>query len=322
MHPDRDAPTQLELFSSGPFTLRLPVGGALTIFFELYWKHTAKSKTTAKVFKRIAAFFADRYVDEISKSDIEAFRRHLIAIGLRGNTVNTHHVVLSRMFTKLSEWKEARSFGGTDFSNITLPARNPAALVPKVNEALFRRGVAWPKTLVYRIINAAVRMNDLDLAEIVEMLYLTRLRPGDLWRMSDRNVNIPRMVLAGIQNKTVTSRNPSGVPYLIAISERMKRVLVRRIEKTAPGLPLFRPSNLQKRFNAVRVLANAKQVQLRDFRPSAATLLLDNNIDPRTVSDSLGQTTLRMLPAYTPRKIVHLRKAQEVLEKKETEIIR
>jgi integrase len=71
----------------------------------------------------------------------------------------------------------------------------------------------------------------------------------------------------------------------------------------------------------VRALAGLPCIQLRDLRPSSATLLLDNHVDAETVAESLGHTTLRMLPTYTPRSLAHQIAAQKVLEDPKTEIL-
>lgn len=312
--------TQIELFPESPFCVRLRMTEATRIFWETYWQFVPKARTSKKCFKRINEFFAGRYVDELGAAEIEAFRRHLAEYGLKANTVNTHHALLTRIYNKMGEWKEAGMHAGIDFSKIPLPLKNPGSQVPKVDEGQFARKIAWSKKTVYRIISAAIGLNDLDLAEIIEMLYMTKLRPGDLWAMTDRNIDLARSLLTGIQHKTITRRLPSGVPYLIAITPRMGRLLARRLERLPAGQALFKAPSIQ-RFNLVRVAAGAPHVQLRDFRPSAATLLLDNGIDPETVRESLGHTTLRMLPVYAPRTVVHQRRAQAVLEREETEIL-
>lgn len=321
---------QLEFSLGAPFSVRFPFSEALTFFWEHYWANTVKASTTKRCFKRMGDFFRNRYLDEITMSDVEGFRRYLASMGLKGNTINTHHMILTRMFNKFEEWKDGRVFEGVDFSRVPLPTKNPASLVPKISEKQFERGVAWPKKTIYKVINMASMMGDQFLADILEMLYLTKLRPGDLWRITEKNVDLPHRVLRGIQHKTITSRLPSGIPYLIAITNKMAVIISRRSLLVPPGLPLFMDYTMTIdgwkkavliRFKRVCRAAKCPHIQMRDFRPSAATLLMDNNVDPQTVQDSLGHTSLRMLPAYTPRSIVHQRKAQNILEDPDTEIL-
>lgn len=324
---------QLELSLGGSFAVRLLLTDALQIFWDTDWSHTSRASNTRKCFERISEFFkvaGIRYVDEVTKASVEDMRRTLGNAGLKANTVNTHHMILTRFFNALNEWQEARWHHGIDFANVQLPRKNPAAQVPKVDERQFARKVAWPKRLVRRIIETAKAMDDIDMAEIIEVLYGTRLRPGDVFLMTDRNVDLVRLILSGIQHKTITRRLPSGIPYLIAIPKRCLPIFRRRVQTNASGDPLFREpqtkirtwmNSIRKRFHIISTAAKAGQVQLRDFRPSSATLLLDNGIDPETVKDLLGHTTLRMLPSYAPRTLLHQRRAHETLEKDETEIL-
>lgn len=314
---------QLELFCNGPFTVRWRFTEAMNFFWENYWKDKPKGKTTRKACTRLQKFFESKYIDEISKISVEELRKHLSDLGLKANTVNTHHMILVRFFNQIAEWKEIKVFNGLDFTQIQVPIKNPASLVPKVNEAQFARNIAWPKRTVLKLVATAQRLNDQVMADAIDILYATRLRPGDLLRMTDKNVDLVRLILSGIQHKTITKKTPSGVPYLLALTKRTARILKRRINAVPSGTFLF-PLNdreMQRRFDLIRKVAGLPFVQRRDMRPSSATLLLDNGIDPRTVQESLGQTTLRMLPNYTPRKIIHQREAQRIQEDGKTEIL-
>lgn len=319
--PSKPQDTQLELFSNAPFSIRLTLSEALRLLWDHDWQFLARASTTRKCWPRINSILSGRYVDEIGREDIERLRRELAAQGLSPASVNIHHGIMVRLFNKLYEWKEQRTAHGIDFTKISLPSRNPAQMVPRADERPFARKIAWPKKLVLRLIAAAQRLGDQDFAEKIQMLYATRLRPGDLWRMTSNNVDLARNTLSGIQHKTITRRLPSGVPYLLAIGPIERNILERRLAIRAEGEPLFPESNHQKRWKRIRTVANLNHVQLRDLRPSSATLLLDNNIDVETVADSLGHTTLRMLPRYARRTIIHQRKAQEVLADAKTEIL-
>jgi|GEM_PF-2374302 len=335
--PEQDSShaVQLELFASGPFTVRLLVPDTVDLWWEHDWKDRPKARTCGKHRERIKRFFKDRYCDEVSKFDIEKMRRDFAVPGLysqgglKPNSINTPHGMVTRMFNWLYQCREVGVVHGIDFRKVPLPPRNPGSLVPKVNELPFANKTVWPKKVVYRLIGAAISLNDLLVAEIIEALYLTRLRPCDLWRITDKNVDLARGVLTGIQHKTVTRRNPSGKPYVIAI-RNLNRILRRRMEVVPSGTPLFVDGNLsaeswarvvQRRFTTVAAVANLPHVKLKHLRPSSATLLLDNNVPSQTVVESLGHSDDRMLPVYTPRKIVHLIEAQEVLERDGTEIL-
>ncbi len=294
-----DNEQQLELFSDEPFCVRLKIEDAIRIFWDNYWKHLATSSTTKAHKKRLLFFFRDRFIDTISKADIEEFRRYLKTDGLGEQTINKAQMLLSRMFTKLLEYKEGGFAHGMDFRKLTIPTKNPCALVPKPR--VKKREQVITKEILDRVRYYA----DDDLTDIINMLLYTKLRPGDLQRITHENIDLQRHRMSGVQHKTITTRNPSGVPFMIALDQKLEDIILPRLANTKPGTPLFPFKNMQKRWKFVREKAHALHVQLRDIRRTAATYLLDNGTDPHTVREGLGHTTLDMLPTYTPRTMVH-----------------
>lgn len=323
--------SQLELTFDGPFIVRLTIEDGFDLFRKHYWDALPKGKTTRRCFRRIAIFFGSRhirFVDEIGKQEVAGMRAYLASIGLKANTINTHHRILTRFYNWLYEVKE--SGDPIDLSKITLPLKNPGPMVPQADERPFQRGVAWPKRVVWKLIAAAQRLGDEDLSDIIYMLYVTKLRLSDLWKMTPENVFLEHGYIMGIQSKSIKSKMPSGLPYKRPITPRSREILKRRLRDAKPLEAIFRDKDcsleaweqrISRRFKLARSFANLSHVQLRDFRPSAATLELDNGVDPQTVSEGLGHTSLRMLPVYARRSLIHQRKAAELLEDEESEII-
>ena len=304
---------QLGLFLDEPFSFRLSVPEALRLFWELYFQYLPSGRTCKPHQKRLAAFFRAFYLDNVSKVDVEGFRRWMRAQGYSEATTNKGHMVLARLYTKMAEFKEAGKVGGFDFSGVRLPEKNPAAQVKKVNERQFARRVSPTKEKVTRLVAFAKQYGYHDLAEIIEGLYFSRLRQSDFFRLTSNSVDLAHGILQGTQNKTITTSHPSGVPFLVVMPAPLVEIVTRRIQAVKPGTPLFRRYNLQKRFDQVRKVAGLAYVTLQDMRRAAATHLLDNGVDPQTVADSLGHTTLRNLPTYTPRTLRHYREASEKL---------
>lgn len=326
---------QFELpFENNPFVLRLTIDDGLWFFWENYWKDLPKGRSTKKCLVRLICFFKEiakiNFIDQVSKVHIEDLRKWLYTFGFSHSTVNTHHMIFVRWVNKLYDWKEAKIYKGIDFAKIVLPLKNPGSLVKKVKEIAQSGGIPWPKRVIYRIIDAANRLKDYYMADFLETLYLAGLRPSDVGRMIEKNVDFGHMHVTGIQHKTVTSKLPSGIPYLIAITPRMALILKRRINCAPPGAPIFGSAELSyeswykeisRRFSVIRAAAGAKHVQIRHFRGAGSTLLMDNGIDIETIREKYGWTTLRMIPTYAKRTMVHQRKAQLVLEDEETEIL-
>lgn len=324
---------QLELFSDEPFCVRLTIIEGIQIFRSTYWDRLPKGKTTAKCFERILTYCqikGIRYCDEFNKSRMEKLLEWLEDRGCSVFVRNSTHAIITRFFNKLMEWKEGGKHEGVDFSKIPLPNKNPGSQVSKVDEAQFAKKVAWPKKVVYRLIESAKELNDHALAEKIEMLYLTGLRPSDLFRITERNVDLAHLILTGTQHKTVTSNLPSGRPFRIALTAHMAEIIRKRMEWKPAGEPIFGNSSytheswmrqINRRFDVVKKYAGMPHVQLKHMRGSSTTLLLDNNIDIETVRERGGWSTDRMIPIYGRRTIVHQKEAQSVLEKPDTEII-
>jgi integrase len=285
---------------------------AMRIFWENYWKFLPSAPQTRAHKRRIVEFFKDRFIDTISKHDIENYRRYLAELGLKPQTVNKGHTMLARMFTKLEEYREAKSVNGMDFKHIILPEKNPCAMVPKVNELQFARKQILSEEQFQKLV---FYMDD-DMKETLLAYLETGLRPSDLTRLNSSNVDLTHAILRGIQHKTITTRNPSGVPYLLKVSGRMKDILLRRMALTEPGKPLFPHKNWERKWNWVRKQAGLEYIQRRDLRRTKGSFLLDNGIDPLTVANSLGLTTLRLLPTYTARNLSQQQVGVEKIEEK------
>lgn len=305
---------QLELFGQSPFSVRLSIPDALNFFWETYFQYLPSSKTCRPQFKRLASFFSAHYLDTVTKHDVEEFRRWMKAKGYAEPTTNKGHMILIRLYNKLGEYKEAGQVRGMDFSAVILPAKNPGSLVKKVNERAYARKVAPSKEKVFRLVAFARQMGYGDMADIIEGLYLSRLRQSDFFRLTAANADLDHGLLQGIQHKTITTAHPSGVPFLVVMPEPLKWLVARRMGGLKGDATLFqrRVSN-QKKYERIRKAAGLPYVTLQDLRRAAATHLLDNGVDPQTVAEGLGHTTLRMLPTYTPRTLKHHREASEKL---------
>lgn len=301
---------QLELFFNEPFSMRFKIEDAMPDFWEHYWKFLPNAATTKAHKKRILFFFRGRFIDDISKADIEDFRRSLLGEGLNPQTVNKAQMLLSRMFTKLAEWKEGKMAHGVDYTKLHLPSKNPCALVPRPRPK-GRKVTATPREFE-RLRYLATD----DMADILNMVYYTRLRPCDIKILTSNEVDLKRMKIEMVQHKTITTRKPEGIQIVMPINQKIADILLPRLAKTEAGKPLFPWQNMQKRWQKLRKEAGCEHLQLgRDFRRTAATALLDNGVDPYTVAEGLGHTSLEMLPTYTPRTLTHQQKSLEILER-------
>lgn len=327
-------PDQLELsFGGNPFVLRCPIDEGLWLFWDLYWKTTTKGKGTKKSIVRLIRYFKEisslRYIDEIAKTHIIDLRKWLKSLGFSTATINTHHMITTLCFNKFAEWKRIRIYKGYDFSKFVLPETNPGALVKKGHEEP-KSSRPWPKRLIFKLIDIAYRLNDIFMAHYIEFSYLSGLRPSDLFRLEEKNIDFAHKIAVGVQHKTITNSLPSGIPYTITLSEKMTLILKELISNRPKNQPLFWDQKynyeswrrqVNRRFNVIRKAAGAPHITPYSLRSSKATLLMDNGIDAETVREAMGWTTLRMLPVYAKRTLAHQRRAQEKLEDEDSEII-
>lgn len=302
---------QLELFSREPFSVRLDIQEAMRIFWENYWCNLPSAITTKATTRRIMDYFKGRFIDTITKHDIENYRRSEREKGFKESTINKGHMVLERMFNVLKDYRNAGHINGVPFQHVVIPEVNPCALVPKVSEAQFARREIMSEELWKKIVYYA----DDEMMDRLIIYLDTGLRPCDVSRLTSANVDFKRSVLTGIQHKTITTKNPSGAPYLLKMTSRVSDILLNRIGRFKPGAKLFPPANWQKRWKKLRELAGCPWLQRRDLRRTKGTFMLDHGTDARTVADSLGLTTLRLLPNYTPRTLKHQTEGLEKLEK-------
>lgn len=322
---------QFELFERAPWVVRQRVPDSLELWWIYDWSLTAKSKTTVAAFKRLQKFWTGRFDDELAKPDMEALIRYLQQLGLGNAAVNTHHTMATRWMSWLGECKALGIAHGIDWRPISVPAANIGSLVSKLPEK--PRGVAWPKSLVHKLVAICQRLDDQFMADLIESLYISKVRLVDHWHMEDGNVDLAHLIVAGTQHKSINRRRPIGRPYLKPLTPRLETIYRRRIEQArrmgwkylwrdpAYSVESWR-RRIDLRFAQLRDLARlGTDVQLRDMKPSAATLELDNGIDSQTVAQGMGHKDERHLPVYARRNLTHQRRAQELLEDAHTEII-
>jgi len=310
-----DIAEQLELFKQESFVLRLNIDEAVRMFYENYWRHTVFGMRNPTHLNRIKTFFHGRYIDEISKADIERFRRFYTQMGLSQSTINKSHMTISRMFAKLREFKDGKFINGVDFRHITVPIINPASLVPKVKEDQFARRVYMSPEQKKLLCSLCP---DEDLYEILDSLYWTQLRPSDLFLITSENVDLKANTISGIQHKLITTNNPSGKPYKIAIPASRLEMIERRVKSAKPGSPIFSKVNMRSRWErlkkqAVTIDPSFAKIQMRDFRGAGTTFLLDHGIDSETVRKRAGWGDYRMLSVYDKRQDERQKEASEKL---------
>ncbi|MFP5310822.1 MAG: tyrosine recombinase XerC [Actinomycetes bacterium] len=154
---------------------------------------------------------------------------------------------------------------------------------------------------------------------IVELLYATGIRVGELTGVDVDDLDPDRRTLRVIGKGNKERTVPFGVPAAVAIDDWLRRgrpFLAR--DSSGPALFLgARGARIDQR--QVRGLVNALFAELGDtsasgphaLRHSAATHLLDGGADLRAVQEILGHSSLATTQIYTHVSVDRLRKSYQ-----------
>lgn len=262
--------------------------------------------------------FYGRRLDTFSKIDIEYYRREMASNGYSIPTINKGHMILKRYFNKFKEFKEGIWVNGMNFEHLKLPKVNPASLVPIPGERIHARVQTVTVNSLNRLRYVCDNdLNDPELRDLINVLIWTDLRLGDILKITESNISFERNYFYGVQSKTVTSKNPSGVPYYKPLTKSLRDIFKNRIKVVKPGTRLFPMKNIQRRFAKLKRIANLEHIHIgRDLRRTGATYLLDTGSDEIKVANWLGHTTTRNVPIYGIRTDKHMADIAKTLENK------
>jgi hypothetical protein len=132
------------------------------------------------------------------------------------------------------------------------------------------------------------------------------LDPGDHVLRIERAVHRAAGELRFVEPKTPRSRRVLLVPEIAMAAFNAHRVRQARerlaagdswhdgdlISASSIGTPM-EPRNVKRRFNELRTKAGLDWLRLHDLRHACATYLLANGVEPRTVMEILGHSTIR-----------------------------
>jgi integrase/recombinase XerC len=154
---------------------------------------------------------------------------------------------------------------------------------------------------------------------MVEVLYATGLRVGELAGMDVDDLNPDRRTLRVIGKGNKERTVPYGVPAAVAVDDWLRRgrpVLAR--EDSGPALFLGSRGNRvdQRQVRAVvrdlfEALGDTSATGPHALRHSAATHLLDGGADLRAVQEILGHSSLATTQIYTHVSVDRLRKSYQ-----------
>lgn len=296
---------------------RLTFNQAMRLFTSIYWRTKKMHKNTKSFERYLVSYFDGRFIEAIGRQDVENMRtymhqRHSLGI----SAVNKCHMIMELLYNKLEDWKEDGWADGYDFSGLTLPRRNPGALVDKVKEPAGTRFITpWEFRKIYHF---TLNLGDHELADMIRFGIWSRLSPIDLLNLNDSEINETRFHLEVYRRHTMTTKNPLGCLQVVPLTEKMWGLIERRRRYRNKGeTKIFIAKNMRRRLAKIRKLAiNAgmEDFTLRDLRRSGSGHLHEKGVDLETRADGLGHRTTRMTKAhYTPNTKPHLKKSSEIL---------
>lgn len=269
---------------------RITINEALNIYWDVHASQKKSYKSFKTAIDHIRNVIGKRYLDEITRIDIQLYR-NIREKQNKSSTVNREHTVLVHLFNLLKELNRHKTI------NVSLPSENPASLVRKVNERQFsRKRVVTPTEY-----NKFETFLGNDIRDVCRMAILTTLRKKDLLNLNRDNINVSTNQLEGVQAKTQK-------PYAIPITPHIQEILDRH---TSNKILNFK--NFRRQFNKARNESGLQHFRFMDLRRSGARTMLLNGIDIKTVSEYLGHQDLRMTQAYVPPCSLDFQKAANTL---------
>lgn len=287
---------QLDLFSA---LERLTFQDAVSVFHDIEGKH--KGKSYKSQYKPLNRFFLNRYLETITKVDVEHYRKQRELDGLRSSTINREHSVITRVLNALIEWRGVGVVNGYNFTKLQLPAENPGELVKKANERGYARTLVLTPMEIYRYLDFAHP----NVRVIVILAILTLLRKKNIQFLNKDNFNVALQQLQLTQCKTfVPVTIPTSETVIVIINESKHHVICD-----------FK--NFRKLHERAQMESGVK-FWMSDLRRTGATHMLLAGVDIRTLQKLLGQTTLTVTENYLQPPVQHMVEAVQKLEKRFT----
>jgi integrase len=274
---------------------RLAFREAISLFHELEGRF--KGPNYKYQYKPLIEFFRDRYLDEITKLDVENFRRWVVSEGNKESTANRLHSVLTRMMNFFLECKGMGKVGRYDFTTLALPLVNPGELVGKIDERPFARNLVLTPMEIYKWCDYAhprIRV-------ITIVALLTLLRRKNIEVLGKEQFNKALEQIHVTQSKT-------GVPLTIPAQQTVQVIIDDTSYKCQIDFTNYR-----------RLIERARRdtgihFWLTDLRRTGATNMLMDGVDIRTIQRYLGHTTLVMTERYLQPPVKHMVEASKKIE--------
>lgn len=245
--------------------------------------------------RRIVPALGAKALDEVTATDVAAFRRRLMAASLSNASVNRHLATLRSLFNLARKW------GLYEGAN---PAASPGMLAERHRDVYLSAGET--QALVRALDAEANR----EAAAALMLLIVTGARKNEVLKARWEHVDLERRLLT-------VPRSKSGKTRHIALSSLAARVLVAQLQRQRPqdGGFVFPGKNPGRPLENVRCAwARAKKAaglrpdtRIHDLRHSFASALANNGVPLNEIGVLLGHSQLSTTARYAhhaPQRLV------------------
>lgn len=262
-------------------------------FFILYCKPNKTSwKNDVAYLKHILEFFGNVYLNEITTSKIEEFRKSLLEKGAKHATVNRYLACLRSMLNKAVEWAHLQK---TPMGSIKLFKEDNMQLRFLAKEEIERLLHACPPYI----------------RSIVLFALNTGMRKKEILNLRWSNIDFENILIHVEKTK---SKKPRIIPMNIIV----KRLLVNIREHTSSEYIFCdkngkKIKNIRRSFEKVLEEADIEECVFHTLRHTFSSHFIMSGGDIKTLQEILGHYSVNMTMRYSHLSQSHKAKAMEAL---------
>lgn len=282
-----------ELVLGGDPAAKKKEARAVPTYGALADQHIAHARTYMKSFKtlegymkRIKKRWGKMRLTDIRQQDVAAWLAELRNEGLAFATIEKTRIFMNRSFQLGAQWE----IPGAD--------RNPIKGVPRAKFSNARETYINAEEAA-RLVKAAEKSRNKQLAAIIRLLLLLGMRVSELLSMRWENVDTAKRTLFIPTSKTGRSRRLPLPQAAIDIIDAQPRPDGAVYLFPNPRNPKKHLTTIKHGWQAVREEAGMKSLRIHDLRHSAASAWINNGVGLHTVGKLLGHASVASSARYS-----------------------
>lgn len=282
-----------ELVLGGDPAAKKKEARAISTYGALADQHVAHARTYMKsiktlegYMKRIRKRWGKVRLSDIRQQDVAGWLAGLRAEGLAPATIEKTRVIMNRSFQLGAQWE----IPGAD--------RNPVKAVPRIKFANARETYVNAEEAA-RLIAAAEKSRNKQLAAIIRLLLLLGMRVSELLSMRWENVDTEKRTIFIPTSKTGRSRRLPLPQAAIDVIDALPKPDGAIYLFPNPRNPKKHLTTIKHGWQAARGAAGLESLRIHDLRHSAASAWINNGVGLATVGKLLGHADLASTSRYS-----------------------